>query len=113
MSTILGLNISTRTAARKFPLPEKRVTIQPDRSSRLVALTEPTGLAVEGYRLLRRRLCTLYPQGGVVLNYEPESWRWEDAHLGKSRVGSCRSESSGLSCRSGFQSAWGLANFGL
>jgi capsular exopolysaccharide synthesis family protein len=71
MSTILGLNISTRTAARKFPLPEKRVTIQPDRTSRLVFLTEPTGLAVEGYRLLRRRLCTLYPQGGVVLITSP------------------------------------------
>ena len=70
MSTILGLNISTRTA-RKFPLPEKRVTIQPDRSSRLVFLTEPAGLAVEGYRLLRRRLCTLYPKGGVVLITSP------------------------------------------
>ena len=71
MSTILGLNISTRSAARKFPVPEKRVTIHPDRTSRLVFLTEPTGLAVEAYRLLRRRLCTLYPQGGIVLITSP------------------------------------------
>jgi len=76
MSAILGLNTAgaarpVATIARQFPSSEKRITIQPTRNSRLVFLTEPAGLAVERYRLLRRRLCTLYPQGGVVLITSP------------------------------------------
>ncbi|RZU39971.1 capsular exopolysaccharide synthesis family protein [Edaphobacter modestus] len=76
MSAILGLNISSTarpvaTTARQFSSSEKRIVIHPNRNSRLVFLTEPAGLAVERYRLLRRRLCTLYPHGGVVLITSP------------------------------------------
>jgi len=30
-------------------------------------VTEPTGLAVEQYKILRRRLCNQHPKGGIVL----------------------------------------------
>jgi capsular exopolysaccharide synthesis family protein len=50
---------------------EKVLRIQPDRSSRLVFLTEPTGLAVEQYKLLRRRLNARSPLGGVLLITSP------------------------------------------
>lgn len=76
MSAILGLNITSSTGPvatppRPFSSNEKRLAIHPGRNSRLVFLTEPAGLAVERYRLLRRRLCTLYPHGGVVLITSP------------------------------------------
>jgi capsular exopolysaccharide synthesis family protein len=45
----------------------KRIRVEPDQNSRLVFLTEPAGLAVERYKILRRRICTLYPHGGAVL----------------------------------------------
>lgn len=41
--------------------------IHPDRESRLVFMTDSTGLAVEQYKLLRGRLNALYPRGGVLL----------------------------------------------
>jgi len=44
----------------------KGITPQPDKRSRLVFLTDPAGLAVEQYKLLRRRLNALRPQGGVL-----------------------------------------------
>jgi capsular exopolysaccharide synthesis family protein len=47
------------------------LTLAPDKKSRLVFLTEPTGLAVEQYKILRRRLCNLHPQGGVMLITSP------------------------------------------
>ena len=76
MSAILGLNTSSAarlvaTTARQLSPSEKRVAIHPDRNSRLVFLTEPAGLAVERYRLLRLRVCTLNPHGGVVLITSP------------------------------------------
>jgi capsular exopolysaccharide synthesis family protein len=43
------------------------LTLESDDRSRLVFMTEPAGLAVEQYKILRRRLCTLHPQGGVIL----------------------------------------------
>lgn len=39
----------------------------PEPTSRLAFLTEPTGLAVEQYKLLRGRLNALQPRGGVML----------------------------------------------
>ena len=76
MSTIFGSSIpipSGRTAYSPRPIaPEpKRITVHPSRSSRLVYLTEPDGLAVERYRLLRSRLCALHPEGGVMLVTSP------------------------------------------
>jgi capsular exopolysaccharide synthesis family protein len=47
------------------------IAVQPNKRSRLVFLTDPTGLAVEQYRLLRRRLCGQHPGGGVILITSP------------------------------------------
>src|SRR5258708_2057084 len=76
MSSILGLhstnvvrlldNFSPRLCSGK-----RVVTLQPSKKSRLVFLTEPTSLAVEQYKILRRRLCNLHPQGGVMLVTSP------------------------------------------
>ena len=77
MSAILGLHTENpgRSGSQPWRLsPERRrLTLDPDRNSRLVYLTDPEGLAVEQYRLLRRRLCTLHPDGGVLLITSPSS----------------------------------------
>ena len=77
MSAILGLHTENpgRSGSQPWRLsPERRrLTLDPDRNSRLVYLTDPDGLAVEQYRLLRRRLCTLHPDGGVLLITSPSS----------------------------------------
>jgi capsular exopolysaccharide synthesis family protein len=52
-------------------LNAKQVVIAIDDHSRLVFVTDPNGLAVESYKLLRSRLCALSPQGGVVLITSP------------------------------------------
>jgi len=49
----------------------KNIRIEPNRKSRLVFLTEPAGLAVEQYKLLRRRLNARSPLGGVLLVTSP------------------------------------------
>lgn len=70
MSAILGLSTMSGHPAyssRSRSLGPRRIMIHPSRDSRLVYLTEPDGLAVERYRLLRQRLCTLHPEGGVLL----------------------------------------------
>ena len=76
MSSTLGLH--TTNMARQVDdvplrlIPGRRVvTIQPNKKSRLVFLTEPTGLAAEQYKMLRRRLCTLHPLGGAMLITSP------------------------------------------
>lgn len=74
MRAVLGLQTTSPARHTTTPRPfssEKRITIYPHRNSRLVFLTDPEGLAVERYRLLRRRLCTLHPNGGVVLVTSP------------------------------------------
>jgi len=74
MNTIFGSSTpSARSAYSPRPIaPEpRRIIVHPSRSSRLVYSTEPDGLAVERYRLLRRRLCTLHPEGGVMLVTSP------------------------------------------
>lgn len=43
------------------------ITVKPDSRCRLVFLTEPAGLAVEQYKLLRRRLTAQHPQGGLLI----------------------------------------------
>ena len=47
------------------------IRIQPQPTSRLAFVTEPTGLAVEQYKLLRGRLNALQPRGGVMLVTSP------------------------------------------
>lgn len=76
MSSILGLH--TRNAARLIDdvvsrphVAIRTVMIQPGKNSRLVFLTEPQGLAVEQYKILRTRLCKLRPDGGVLLITSP------------------------------------------
>lgn len=76
MRSTLGLH--TTNAVRKEEgvvsrlNPGKRMlTIKPGKRSRLVFLTEPEGLAVEQYKMLRHRLCTLHPNGGAVLITSP------------------------------------------
>nr|WP_255551231.1 CpsD/CapB family tyrosine-protein kinase [Granulicella sp. dw_53] len=50
----------------------KQVVVpKPGKASCLVFLTEPTGLATEQYKILRRRLCNLQPLGGVLLITSP------------------------------------------
>jgi capsular exopolysaccharide synthesis family protein len=76
MSSTLGLHTATavRLANGVSPTPtsvRRVVTIQPGKKSRLVFLTEPAGLAVEQYKILRRRLCNLHPQGGAMLITSP------------------------------------------
>ncbi len=76
MSVLLGLHTksSARPAAAARPVSsEKRIALDPDPKSRLVFLTEPEGLAVERYRLIRRRLSTLHPNGAVVLITSPSA----------------------------------------
>jgi capsular exopolysaccharide synthesis family protein len=43
------------------------------KGSQLVFLTEPYGLAVESYKLLRTRLCAMSPNGGVILVTSPNA----------------------------------------
>ena len=43
------------------------LTLEPKPSSRLVFLTDPSGLAVEQYKILGRRLLTSHPQGGILM----------------------------------------------
>ncbi len=51
--------------------PENILRLNPGDKSRLVFMTEPCGLAVEQYKLLRRRLNALQPRGGVLLVTSP------------------------------------------
>ena len=56
-----------------FRLLAPVVELAPDTRSRLVFLTDPTGLAVERYKLLRRKLCALKQKGGLLLVTSPSS----------------------------------------
>jgi capsular exopolysaccharide synthesis family protein len=49
------------------------IEIETDQHSRLVFLTDPYGLAVERYKLLRSRLFAMSPQGGLILVTSPSS----------------------------------------
>jgi capsular exopolysaccharide synthesis family protein len=65
-------NGAARGGTSVSPTPGTRVIrIQPHPTSRLAFLTEPTGLAVEQYKLLRGRLNALQPRGGVLLVTSP------------------------------------------
>jgi capsular exopolysaccharide synthesis family protein len=58
-----------------FPLRtnagKRVITVEPNKKSRMVFVTQPAGLAVEQYKMLRRRLCTQHPNGGVMLITSP------------------------------------------
>lgn len=76
MSSTLGLHATgiprTIGDAGLHVEPIKRIIdIVPSKKSRLVFATEPEGLAVEQYKLLRRRLRALHPDGGVMLITSP------------------------------------------
>lgn len=74
MSAILGLHTTSTARSTSDPRQHysaRQISMSPDSTSRLVYLTDPEGLAVERYRLLRRRLETLHPDGGVVLMTSP------------------------------------------
>src|ERR1700730_14573364 len=76
MSSILAVHAATagrfdNKPGARFGSRKRTVTIQPGKKSRLVFLTEPEGLAVEQYKILRHRLLTLHPEGGVMLVTSP------------------------------------------
>ena len=76
MIAMFGNNIidrDTRTAdLRTDPaLVAKRITLEPNKYSRLVFLADPNGLAVERYKLLRSRLFAVSPHGGLILVTSP------------------------------------------
>lgn len=48
-----------------------RIELEEDDRSRLVFDSDPCGLAVERYKLLRRRLCATNPDGGLILITSP------------------------------------------
>jgi Mrp family chromosome partitioning ATPase len=60
-------------AARALGIGSLQIDIKPGKQSRLAFLTDPCGLAVERYKLLRRRLCALSPNGGLLLITSPDS----------------------------------------
>jgi capsular exopolysaccharide synthesis family protein len=60
-------------AASSIKLNLRQISIEPDQHSRVVFLTDEYGLAVERYKLLRRKLCALSPQGGLLLVTSPSS----------------------------------------
>lgn len=72
MNSILGLHATSTvrlvntTSPRSLPV-RCVPTPQPIAESRLVFVTEPTGLAVEQYKILHRRLSNQHPKGGVIL----------------------------------------------
>jgi len=76
MSSNLALHAATagrfdNKPGARFGSRKRTVTLQPGKKSRLVFLTEPEGLAVEQYKILRHRLRTLHPEGGVMLVTSP------------------------------------------
>jgi capsular exopolysaccharide synthesis family protein len=76
MSSTLGLHTTNTVrlvddSPLRLSSTRRVVTLQPNKKSRLVFLTEPAGLAVEQYKMLRRRLCNLHPKGGVMLMTSP------------------------------------------
>jgi capsular exopolysaccharide synthesis family protein len=74
-STLMPHTKDSVTVPASIPAPatlESRVlTLEPNQRSRLVFLTDPVGLAAEQYKILRRRLINLRPQGGVLLITSP------------------------------------------
>lgn len=60
-----------RTAPSPVADVPRIIHIEPRDNSRLAFLVDPTGLAVEQYKLLRGRLNTLQPRGGVLLMTSP------------------------------------------
>jgi capsular exopolysaccharide synthesis family protein len=55
-----------------MPAPHAEcIALHPDKYSRLVFLTEPNGLAVERYKMLRSRLCAMSARGGLILITSP------------------------------------------
>jgi capsular exopolysaccharide synthesis family protein len=76
MSILLGLESSNvlrvvDNAPSRMSSSRESVRIRLSDKSRLVFLTDPTGLAMEQYKILRRRLVNLHPNGGAVLITSP------------------------------------------
>jgi capsular exopolysaccharide synthesis family protein len=76
MSSIVELNAAIAAQLSNnidsAPNRQKRVVnLQASEKSRLVFLTEPNGLAAEQYKILRHRLNTLHPHGGLMLTTSP------------------------------------------
>jgi capsular exopolysaccharide synthesis family protein len=101
MSSTLGLHSTgiTRVVgdAGLHLEPTKRVIdIVPSKKSRLVFATEPEGLAVEQYKLVRRRLRALHPEGGVMLITSPSPG--EGKTLTSVNLGWCLAEGGHRTC---------------
>lgn len=102
MSLILGIGkpdaVSTVPSepVRSSSLGRRVITPTSDKNSRLVFLTEPTGLAVEQYKILRRRLSNLHPNGGVMLVTSPSPS--EGKTLTSANLAWCLAEAGHLTC---------------
>jgi capsular exopolysaccharide synthesis family protein len=62
---------TTRPGTVGLRLSSPPISLRQHKGSRLVFATEPHGLAVEQYKLLRRRLNALSPRGGLLLVTSP------------------------------------------
>jgi capsular exopolysaccharide synthesis family protein len=76
MTSTLGLDTTESVTgpgniATAVPLKNRIRTLQPGPRSRIVFLTDPFGLAAEQYKIIRRRLINLRPQGGALLVTSP------------------------------------------
>jgi Mrp family chromosome partitioning ATPase len=49
----------------------RKIELTPDENSRMVFQTDPNGIAIEQYRLLRHNLTEQFPQGGILMITSP------------------------------------------
>ena len=49
----------------------RSIELTPDENSRMVFQTDPNGVAIEQYRLLRHNLTEQFPQGGILMITSP------------------------------------------
>lgn len=76
MTSTLGLSTHESTSRRDSVSATATtgghvLNLEPGRKSHLVFLTDPFGLPTEQYKILRRRLINVYPNGGVFLITSP------------------------------------------
>ena len=75
MTEIENYTLQTPVVAEDNMIAQRRNTVahevEPQPASRLVFVTDPDGLAVERYKLLRRKLCARSSAGGMIMVTSP------------------------------------------